>query len=131
MRYNGLESQESWGENVEEVKLIPMQLCLVKAGTIEKAFAIREGSNLIGRWDAEQGAFPDIDLETEDADAMVSRKHALVQRHINQASVQDLGSLNGTFLNRRRIAPEDGPQVLNDGDELIVGKVVLRFEIKH
>ena len=41
--------------------------------------------------------------------------------------VEDLGSLNGTFLNRRRI---EEPSKLENGDELQIGKYRLSF-IEH
>jgi pSer/pThr/pTyr-binding forkhead associated (FHA) protein len=43
--------------------------------------------------------------------------------------MEDLGSTNGTFINRgRRLIPGNS-NVLNDGDEIIVGKTFLRFHI--
>ena len=32
----------------------------------------------IGRWDADGGIFPDIDLDTDDPEAKVSRRHARI-----------------------------------------------------
>jgi len=44
-------------------------------------------------------------------------------------SIEDLGSTNGTYVNRgRRLLPGNA-QPLNDGDEVIVGKTFLRFHI--
>jgi len=40
--------------------------------------------------------------------------------------IEDLGSLNGTFLNRHRIETAE----LNDGDELQIGKYRLMFLLK-
>jgi pSer/pThr/pTyr-binding forkhead associated (FHA) protein len=45
--------------------------------------------------------------------------------------VEDLGSTNGTFVNRGRRLLPGSPQVLTDGDEIIVGKTFLRFKIKQ
>ena len=52
-----------------------------------------------------------------------SRRHAVIERKEGDLTIEDLGSLNGTFLNRRRI--DSGP--LSDGDELQVGKYRLTF----
>jgi pSer/pThr/pTyr-binding forkhead associated (FHA) protein len=61
-------------------------------------------------------------------DVSVSRKHARFQRTIAadgsaQFSVQDVGSLNGTYVNRNRIDSLD----LTSGDEVQIGKFRLVF----
>ena len=53
----------------------------------------------------------------------VSRRHAQVHRRNGEFVIEDKGSLNGTFLNRRRI--ESGQ--LEDGDEVQIGKYKLTF----
>jgi pSer/pThr/pTyr-binding forkhead associated (FHA) protein len=57
-------------------------------------------------------------------DITVSRRHADVQRQGVGYVVRDAGSLNGTYLNGRRI---DGEETLRHGDELQVGKFRLVF----
>jgi hypothetical protein len=56
-------------------------------------------------------------------DVTVSRDHALVVRRGGEYHLDDLGSLNGTYVNRRRIESHH----LADGDELQVGKYKLTF----
>jgi pSer/pThr/pTyr-binding forkhead associated (FHA) protein len=56
-------------------------------------------------------------------DVTVSRRHAVVVRREGGFFIEDRGSLNGTFLNRRRI--ESGR--LEDGDELQIGKYRLTY----
>ena len=56
------------------------------------------------------------------------RRHGLAEARRREAGrgeleIEDLGSLNGTFLNRRRIESGD----LADGDELQIGKYRLTF----
>ena len=94
-----------------------------------KEFPVHEDEAYIGRWDADSGIFPDIDLDSDDPEAKVSRRHARITRRGEQYFIEDLGSTNGTFINRgRRLLPGDR-QPLNDGDEIIIGKTFLRFHV--
>jgi len=56
-------------------------------------------------------------------DVTVSRNHALLVRRRDGLYLDDLGSLNGTYVNRRRIESHR----LADGDELQVGKYKLTY----
>ena len=56
-------------------------------------------------------------------DVTVSRNHALLVRRRDGLYIDDLGSLNGTYVNRRRIESHK----LTDGDELQIGKYKLTF----
>jgi hypothetical protein len=85
-----------------------------------------EESN-IGRWDADNGIFPDVDLDAHDPDAKVSRRHARIIHRDDTYMIEDLGSTNGTFVNRGRRLLPGSPQPLNEGDEIIVGKTFMRF----
>jgi 6-phosphogluconolactonase (cycloisomerase 2 family) len=59
-------------------------------------------------------------------DPEISRRHARFRRvDGGQLLVEDLGSTNGTYVNGQRIA---GPHVLSPGDQVQLGKTVLRFE---
>jgi hypothetical protein len=94
-----------------------------------KEFPVHEDEAYIGRWDADSGIFPDVDLDSDDPEAKVSRRHARIARRGGQYYIEDLGSTNGTFINRgRRLLPGDR-QPLNDGDEIIIGKTFLRFHV--
>jgi pSer/pThr/pTyr-binding forkhead associated (FHA) protein len=53
----------------------------------------------------------------------VSRSHAIVVRAGSTFVIEDRGSLNGTFLNRRRIESAE----IEDGDEIQIGKYRLTF----
>ena len=58
--------------------------------------------------------------------AGVSRRHACIRIDGHQASVKDLGSKNGTFLNGQPVR-EAVPLV--DGDRIRLGSVVITFRI--
>lgn len=92
-------------------------------------FPISRDEATIGRWDADNGIFPDVDLDTFDQEAKVSRRHARVIFRDDKYFLEDLGSTNGTFINRGRRLLPGTPQPLADGDEIIVGKTFLRFRI--
>src|SRR5262252_773143 len=94
-----------------------------------KKFPLSGPESNIGRWDADGGVFPDVDLDSDDPEAKVSRRHARISLADGSYLIEDLGSTNGTFINRgRRLAPGDR-HPLKDGDEIIVGKTFLRFRV--
>jgi hypothetical protein len=70
------------------------------------------------------GRSPDCEIFLDDV--TVSRKHAVLTQRDGKFVIEDLGSLNGTFLNRHRIESAE----LNDGDELQIGKYRLMFLLK-
>lgn len=82
---------------------------------------------IIGREDAISGVFPDIDLEPFAAqDAGVSRRHVKLFLQGNTCTVEDLNTVNGTFLNRQKLSANQ-PAPLKHGDELRLGKLALIF----
>ncbi len=67
------------------------------------------------------GRSPDAEVFLDDV--TVSRNHALLVRRRDGLYIDDLGSLNGTYVNRRRIDSHR----LQNGDELQVGKYKLTY----
>ncbi len=67
------------------------------------------------------GRSPDCDIFLDDV--TVSRNHAVLVEREGAFFAEDQGSLNGTFVNRRRI---DRAQ-LENGDELQIGKFRMTF----
>ena len=67
------------------------------------------------------GRHPESDIFLDDI--TVSRRHAEVRREGPRYWVRDVGSLNGTYVNRERADDRE----LADGDELQVGKYKLIF----
>jgi pSer/pThr/pTyr-binding forkhead associated (FHA) protein len=83
---------------------------------------------IIGRADPGRGFHPDIDLTPYGAMAAgVSRKHALLSIHSDTFQIKDLGSVNGTFVNRERL-PSRQTTTLCDDVELRFGTLRLRIE---
>src|SRR5262249_31095636 len=67
------------------------------------------------------GRHPDSDIFLDDV--TVSRRHAEFYRHGARFTVRDVGSLNGTYVNRERIEEAE----LIGGDEVQIGKFRLLF----
>jgi len=67
------------------------------------------------------GRHPDSDIFLDDV--TVSRRHAEFYRHGARFTVRDVGSLNGTYVNRERIEEAE----LTGGDEVQIGKFRMLF----
>jgi hypothetical protein len=109
----------------ETGELIPVELEDVVAQGA--ALVIRAGGGRVGESFGLQGDRIDIGRRPDSAvfldDVTVSRDHALIVRRGGDWHLDDLGSLNGTYVNRHRIETHR----LQDGDELQVGKYKLTF----
>jgi hypothetical protein len=109
----------------ETGELIPVELEDVVAQGA--ALVIRAGGGRVGESFGLQGDRIDIGRRPDCAvfldDITVSRDHALIVRRGGDWHLDDLGSLNGTYVNRHRIETHR----LQDGDELQVGKYKLTF----
>ncbi|HLM50312.1 MAG TPA: FHA domain-containing protein [Solirubrobacteraceae bacterium] len=83
-------------------------------GRVGESFAVDRERMSIGRR-------PDADIFLDDV--TVSRDHAMLVRRGDGYYLDDLGSLNGTYVNRHRV----DSQKLADGDELQIGKYKLSY----
>jgi hypothetical protein len=83
-------------------------------GRAGESFQPTSGRTIIGR-------SPECDIFLDDV--TVSRRHAELSRDGDTFTIRDLGSLNGTFVNRRRIESV----TLQDDDELQIGKYRLTY----
>jgi pSer/pThr/pTyr-binding forkhead associated (FHA) protein len=83
-------------------------------GRAGESFQIQGDRMSIGRT-PDAGVFLD--------DVTVSRNHALLVRRQDGIYIDDLGSLNGSYVNRRRIESH----LLVDGDEIQIGKYKLSY----
>jgi FOG: FHA domain len=87
---------------------------------------VRRGPNagarfLLDRDVTTSGRHPDSDIFLDDV--TVSRRHAEFHRGPGGFTVRDVGSLNGTYVNRERVESA----TLNNGDEVQIGKFRLIF----
>ena len=105
----------------EEIHISPEELeggrgvLIVKRGpNAGSKFFIDSDATVIGR-------HPDSDIFLDDV--TVSRKHAEIRRGDDGFGLVDVGSLNGTYVNRERVEEA----ALASGDEIQVGKFKLVF----
>jgi hypothetical protein len=95
-----------------------------------QVFPIRGENSLIGRYDPVTGTRPEIDLTAYDTNRSVSRRHAKVTARDGGLFVsEEVGALNGTFLNGKRLTPGKS-EPIRSGDTLALGMVTLRFREK-
>jgi hypothetical protein len=106
-------------------ELKPVDVGDVAAAT--GALVIRSGGGKVGQsypLEGERltiGRSPDAEIFLDDV--TVSRDHAVLVHRSGAWYLDDSGSLNGTYVNRRRIESHK----LEDGDELQVGKYKLTY----
>ena len=93
----------------------PARFVLVEKGPPPRKVVLEEGLTLIGRG---------VGCDARVASATVSRAHARIRLAGNAATIEDVGSRNGTFIGGRRLR---GPAALADGDEIRLGDVELVF----
>lgn len=85
---------------------------------------------LIGRKDRTLRTLVDIDPTGEHGQEYgLSRRHARVHSLNGRFMLEDLESLNGTYLNERKLRPYL-PEVLHDGDMIRLGDLTLRVSLK-
>lgn len=91
------------------------------------SYEIDQVETLIGRYDPVTEQSPDLDLTEIDLKRSVSRRHARVLKtDSGYALVEEVGALNGTFVNGTALAAGQ-PADLSDGDEVGIGMVKMTF----
>jgi len=104
------------------------KLVITRGGTMGKEFHVEPiEDTFIGRWDPDGGAFPEIDLTQDDPEAKISRKHARITIKNGGYLLEDIGSLNGTYINRGPRLVPGSPHSLQTGDEVVMGRTFFRF----
>lgn len=101
-------------------------LKIERGESIGAEFSLSADESFIGRWDADNGIFPDVDLDAHDPEAKVSRRHARILREENgKYAIEDLGSTNGTFVNGLKVETAH----LKNGDRIQGGETILEVEV--
>ncbi|MGZ0229714.1 MAG: FHA domain-containing protein [Acidimicrobiales bacterium] len=92
-------------------------LLAVQGPTVGAKYNLESGTTTLGR-------HPESDIFLDDI--TVSRRHVEISHTDGAFRVRDVGSLNGTYLNRSRIDEAE----LQSGDELQVGRFKLQFVVR-
>ena len=106
------------GDDIAAVDALPVGsalLVVLKGPASGARFLLRDDRTVAGRH-PDSGIFLD--------DITVSRSHVAFTRSQGSFIVEDLGSLNGTYLNRQLLK---GPDLLRNGDEVQIGKYKLVY----
>ena len=90
-------------------------LVMIRGDFIGQVDELNDETTLIGRSD-------DVDLTI--SDTSISRKHAQVVRRPDGFFLSDLGSTNGSFVNKE---PVSDASLLSEGDKVAIGHVVFKF----
>jgi len=108
-----------------------------EAGGARLILTLPDGSKLeiptkdeivVGREDPISDIFPDLDLTNLGGmEKGVSRKHAVIHHSGSEYTVEDMGSTNGTFLNKKKVQPH-APETIKPGDEIRFGKLSLSVQ---
>ena len=100
---------------------------VVQPGGVSLALPAQKAEIIIGREDPVSNNFPEIDLTLlGGVEGGVSRRHARLFLQNGELHVEDLNSVNHTFLNRQKVPPGQSAR-LNSGDELRLGRLVLVY----
>jgi ribosomal protein L40E len=108
------EEAEEEGLGLPEGVAGPALIVRSGGGRAGETFALDHDRVTVGR-------SPECEIFLDDV--TVSRKHAVIVRSGDGFGIQDEGSLNGTFVNKKRVESAE----LDDGDELQIGKYRLTF----
>jgi len=103
------------------------RIALFILGMVERVDFERITTLTVGRFDRHQKEENQLDLTDYGAvNRGVSRVHCQLEYQDGKIVVTDLGSTNGTYVNGKRLDPNQ-PYVMARGDELVVGRLPIQI----
>ncbi|VTT96680.1 fha domain-containing protein : Forkhead-associated protein OS=Oscillochloris trichoides DG-6 GN=OSCT_1182 PE=4 SV=1: FHA [Gemmataceae bacterium] len=110
---------------VPDAPQIKPKLVVLRGTRINVEYPIYEGRNMVGRF-ADKPV--DIDLMSQESLEQIwcSRQHAIIHFERGVVAVEDLNSLNGTWVNGTRLPPKQ-PRQLKPGDVVQIGTVQMKL----
>ena len=122
----GFDLHRSVEEATSEHPVVDLSDPEINEAVVTATFVVKRGSKAGSRYLVSDtfttiGRHPESDIFLDDV--TVSRRHAEVHRDGEAILINDVGSLNGTYLNRARIDSSS----LRSGDEVQIGKFKLVF----
>lgn len=90
-------------------------LVMIKGDFIGEVYELGNDVTMLGRSD-------EVDLPI--SDASISRRHAMIVNRVDGFFVSDLGSTNGTFVNKELVG---AARKLNEGDKITTGTITFKF----
>jgi serine/threonine protein kinase len=118
--FKGAWIAERWLPN-SEATLRPSPITATLNAENGKSFLLISEKIVIGRNSAAKGIRNDIDVSELDTSKIISRHHAMIRRQKDVFLIYDLSSRNGTYLNGKRVFPQE-PLKLSSGDIVELGK---------
>lgn len=110
-----LSGRFDWGREYSNPGHPPAFLYVERGPGVGQLVPVQQGPLVLGR-----SSSSDLRLQHPS----ISRRHAQITRQADQVFIKDLGSQNGTFLNRNRVTTE--VEVMS-GDEITLGNAMLRL----
>ena len=117
------------GADLKSGRRITAKLIIEGTNEIAAQFPLdAEGEHLIGRPDPGTGIIPAVDLSRFDPQG-ISRRHAKLVARGGQFLIEDLGSINGTFINNKIKLSSQERHLLSSGDSVRIGSASMKFVV--
>lgn len=111
-------------EQEEDIKIPEKELSAGAAVLVVKRGPSAGARFVLTKQVTTAGRHPESDIFLDDI--TVSRRHAEIRKQDHSFQIADMGSLNGTYVNKLRVEKTD----LSSGDEIQIGKFRLIFFFK-